>query len=67
MVVIEPYVLAMEDNDHQGKTLKAASLAEAIVHTLAPLEKLKRSPEARFRQLHRLLKTAAAPGTAMCW
>ncbi len=62
VVVIEPYVLAMEDNDHQGKTLKAASLAEAIVHTLAPLEKLKRSPEARFRQLHRLLKDSSRAG-----
>ncbi|WP_334470172.1 AAA family ATPase [Arsenophonus sp. PmNCSU2021_1] len=62
VVVIEPYVLAMEDNDHQGKTLKAASLAEAIVHTLAPLEKLKRSPEARFRQLHRLLKESPRAG-----
>ncbi|WP_334467739.1 AAA family ATPase [Arsenophonus sp. PmNCSU2021_1] len=62
VVVIEPYVLAMEDNDHQGKTLKAASLAEAIVHTLAPLEKLKRSPEARFRQLHRLLKESSRAG-----
>ncbi|MDR5609785.1 MULTISPECIES: AAA family ATPase [unclassified Arsenophonus] len=62
VVVIEPYVLAMEDNDHQGKTLKAASLAEAIVHTLAPLEKLKRSPEARFRQLHKLLKDSSRTG-----
>ncbi|MDR5611045.1 MULTISPECIES: AAA family ATPase [unclassified Arsenophonus] len=62
VVVIEPYVLAMEDNDHQGKTLKAASLAEAIVHTLAPLEKLKRSPEARFRQLHRVLKDSSRAG-----
>lgn len=61
-VVIEPYVLAMEDNDHQGKTLKAASLAEAIFHTLAPLEKLKRSPEARFRQLHRVLKDSSYAG-----
>lgn len=62
IVVIEPYVLAMEDNDHQGKPLKAASLAEAIVHTLAPLEKLKRSPEARFRRLHKLLKESSRTG-----
>lgn len=27
--MIEPYTLAIEDNYHQGKTLKAASLAEA--------------------------------------
>lgn len=62
IIVIEPYVLAMEDNDVKGKTLKASSIAEAIVNTLAPLEKLKRSPEARFRQLHRILKDSSRAG-----
>ncbi len=47
VIVIGPYVLAMEDNDVKGKTLKASNIAEAIVNTLAPLENLKRSPEAR--------------------
>ncbi|CAM3726062.1 MULTISPECIES: ExeA family protein [Xenorhabdus] len=62
IIVIEPYVLAMEDNDVKGKTLKASSIAEAIVNTLAPLENLKRSPEARFRQLHRILKDSSRAG-----
>ncbi|AKO46126.1 AAA family ATPase [[Haemophilus] ducreyi] len=56
IAVIEPYIIAMEDNDAKGKTLKAAHIAEAIISTLAPLEGVKRSPEARFRQLHRVLK-----------
>ncbi|WP_241182886.1 ATP-binding protein, partial [Klebsiella michiganensis] len=55
-IVIEPYIIAMEDNDNKGKTLKAASIAEAIINTIAPLENVKRSQEARFRQLHRVLK-----------
>ena len=62
VVVIEPYIIAMEDNDIKGKTLKASHIAEAIVSTLAPLENLKRSPEARFRQLHRVLKDSARAG-----
>lgn len=62
VINIEPYVLAMEDNDTKGKTLKASSVAESIVNTLAPLESLKRSPEARFRQLHRVLKDSARAG-----
>lgn len=62
IIVIEPYVLAMEDNDVKGKTLKASSVAEAIVNTIAPLEGLKRSPEARFRQLHRVLKESSRAG-----
>lgn len=59
IVMIESYVMAMENNDHQGKSLKAASIAEAIVHAAVPLKKLKRSPKSRFHQLHRLLKERA--------
>ncbi|OAQ15002.1 ExeA protein [Bibersteinia trehalosi Y31] len=60
--VIEPYIIAMEDNDVKGKTLKAAHIAEAIITTLAPLENVKRSPEARFRQLHKVLKESVKSG-----
>lgn len=62
ITVIEPYIIAMEDNDVKGKTLKAAHIAEAIITTLAPLENVKRSPEARFRQLHRVLKESCKSG-----
>ncbi|MDH1962344.1 AAA family ATPase [Klebsiella quasipneumoniae] len=62
VIVIEPYVLAMEDNDVKGKTLKAAAIAEAIVSTLAPLESIKRSQDARFRQLHKVLKESCGAG-----
>ncbi|QIM66361.1 transposase [Mannheimia granulomatis] len=62
ITVIEPYIIAMEDNDVKGKTLKAAHIAEAIISTLAPLESVKRSPEARFRQLHRVLKEICKSG-----
>lgn len=60
--VIEPYIIAMEDNDVKGKTLKASHIAESIITTLAPLENVKRSPEARFRQLHRVLKESSRSG-----
>ena len=62
IVVIEPYIIAMEDNDNKGKTLKAAHIAEAVISTLAPLERIKQSPEARFRQLHRVLKDSSRAG-----
>ncbi|MEC5344649.1 AAA family ATPase [Brenneria populi] len=62
VVVIEPYIIAMEDNDVKGKTLKAASIAEAIINTIAPLEGVKRSQEARYRQLHRVLKESSNAG-----
>ncbi|HCL5252819.1 TPA: AAA family ATPase [Salmonella enterica] len=66
VIVIEPYIIAMEDNDAKGKTLKAASIAEAIINTIAPLESVKRSQEARYRQLHRVLKESARAGFSHC-
>lgn len=62
IVVIEPYVLGMEGNDQTGKTLKAAHIAEAIVAAAAPLEGIKRSSEARFRQVHRVLRDGSRAG-----
>lgn len=62
IVVIEPYVLGMEENDAKGKTLKAVQIAEAIIAAAAPLEGIKRSSEARFRQVHRVLRDGARAG-----
>lgn len=62
VIVIEPYIIAMEDNDVKGKTLKAASIAEAIISTTAPLENIKRSQKAPYRQLHRVLKDSSNAG-----
>ncbi|MNJ37702.1 hypothetical protein D3C77_325330 [compost metagenome] len=62
VLVIEPYILAMEDNDVKGKTLKSTHIAEAIMAAVAPLEKTKSSPEARFAQMHNALKTSHAAG-----
>lgn len=62
VIVIEPYVLATEDNDIKGKTLKSAHIAEAILATLAPSQNAKRSPESRFRQVHQLLKESCRAG-----
>ena len=62
VVVIKPYVLAMEGDDRKGKTLKAEHIAEAIVAELDPHAKLRRSPQARFAQLHELLKASRRAG-----
>lgn len=62
IVLIEPYVLAMEDNDIKGKTLKSVHIAEAILEAVAPGSSPKRSPEARFRQIHRALQESAKAG-----
>jgi type II secretory pathway predicted ATPase ExeA len=66
MIIIEPYVLGMEDNDAKGKTLKAASISDAIINTLAPLESPKRTMEAKSRQVHRLLRDSRKAGFSHC-
>lgn len=60
--VIEPYVLAMEENDVKGKTLKSSQIAEAILSAVAPHEAIKSSSEARFRQIDRILRESSQAG-----
>lgn len=62
IIVIKPYVLAMEPNDTRGKPMKAGQIAESIARTLAPNIQLKSSPDARYRQVHELLKASRAAG-----
>lgn len=62
IILIKPYVLAMEGNDERGKTLKATQIAEAIAVALDPSVRLRSSSEARFRQLHQLLTASRRAG-----
>lgn len=66
IVLIQPYVLASEDNDKQGKALKSIHLAEAILYSVAPHAKCMSSPEARFRQVHQVLRDSARAGQRHC-
>lgn len=66
ILLIKPYVLAMEDNDQKGKTLKSTHIAEALMAAVAPLEKPKSSPEARFAQLHKALRESHTAGYRHC-
>lgn len=62
IVVIQPYVLAMEDNDIKGKTLKSLQIAEAILREVAPHEKPKRGSETRFKQVDKALRESSRMG-----
>jgi type II secretory pathway predicted ATPase ExeA len=62
VVMIAPYVLGMEDNDKKGRCLRGDHIAEAILHAVAGGDALKRSPEARFRQLHEALIASSRMG-----
>ncbi len=62
VMVIRPYVLAMEATDNKGKTLKSSHIAEAIASALDPQLNVKSSPQARFQQVHELLKASRRAG-----
>lgn len=57
-VIIEPYTLAMAENESNGKPMRSQHIAEAIISTIAPGTSVPSSPEMRFRRLHQLLKSA---------
>lgn len=62
ILLIKPYVLAMEGNDDRGKTLKSTQIAESIAIALDPSVRLRATSEARFRQLHTLLTASRRSG-----
>lgn len=62
VLVVRPYVLAMEATDARGKTLKSGHIAEALIGALDPSASVKSSPQARFAQVHALLKASRAAG-----
>ena len=62
VVLAQPYVLAMEDKDTVGKTLRSHHIAECLMRAVAPLAPQRSSPEARFDQLHKALRDSARTG-----
>lgn len=66
VIFIEPYTIAMEDNDKTGKTLKSLHIAEAIMSAVAPLERILSSPQARFEQVNRVLRESSRAGQSHC-
>ncbi len=62
IVVIKPYILGMEPNEDKGKVMKSSQIGEAIARTIGPSVQLRPSPEARYRQVHELLKDSCAAG-----
>ena len=62
VLIIRPYVLAMEATDAKGKTLKSGHIAEALIAALDPAASVRSSPQARFAQVHALLKASRSAG-----
>lgn len=62
VLIIRPYVLAMEETDSKGKTLKSSAIAESIARALNSTAVLPNSPQKRFAHIHNLLKASRNVG-----
>lgn len=62
VLVAQPYVVSMEDTEAKGKILRATSISDAIMATVAPLTRVMSSPDARWRQLHNTLRDSSRAG-----
>lgn len=62
VLIIRPYVLAMEETDSKGKTLKSNAIAESIARALNSTAVLPNSPQKRFAHIHSLLKASRNVG-----
>lgn len=62
IVLIKPYVLGLEPTEARGKPMRVGQIAESIVHALAPGMPLKNSPQARYHQVHELLRASRSAG-----
>lgn len=62
IILIEPYVVGMEESDGKGKPLKSAQIAEAMVRALDPHASLRSMPDARFHQAHKALIASSQAG-----
>jgi type II secretory pathway predicted ATPase ExeA len=62
IITCQPYVLAMEEKDTVGKTLRSQHIAECMMRSIAPLAPPRSSPDARFHQLHEVLRESSRSG-----
>jgi type II secretory pathway predicted ATPase ExeA len=66
ITLIEPYVIDMEERGGRRRTLPAREIAAAILHTLAPHERVRQDSQARFRQVHERLADSHRTGRRHC-
>lgn len=60
--IFEPYVLAMAQNDQNGKALRSQHIAESILSGIVVEQNMRCSPEQRFRKLHKALIDSSKAG-----
>lgn len=66
VLLVEPYTIEAEDSDLKGKRFKSSDITHALLAAVAPTEKPRISPQARWAQLHKALKDSHAAGYRHC-
>lgn len=66
VLLVEPYTIEAEDSDLKGKRFKSSDITSALLAAVAPTEKPRISPQARWAQLHKALKDSHAAGYRHC-
>lgn len=62
VIIIEPYIIEAARDSSVGSRIKAGQLVEAIIASLDPSARIRRTAQARQRQLHELLKSSRQAG-----
>lgn len=66
IILANPYMLAAEDNDKKGKSLKITHISDSILRAISPLAKARLSAESKFAQLHQALIDTNKSGHRVC-
>lgn len=66
IILAHPYMLAAEDNDKKGKSLKITHISDSILRAISPLAKPRLSAESKFAQLHQALIDTNKSGFRVC-
>lgn len=62
LVVIEPYVIGMEDDLRKGRPLRAEDIVTAVMRRISPSASVANSQQKRLGQMHELLQASAETG-----
>lgn len=62
VVIIEPYIVGMEDHEKKGRPLRAEDIVTALIRRLSPGTSIHQSHQARLGQMHDVLRASAQTG-----
>ncbi|MCO5354213.1 ExeA family protein [Acidovorax kalamii] len=62
VIVIEPYILGMEDSARKGRPLRAEDITTAVINRLLPGAPIRQSDQRRKAQMHEALRASSETG-----